>query len=92
MRETDDVAIKRADLIVVDRRESALREAATSCKPSKSGRGDEAAIAAELADFARGAHAGRASAGQITLFKSVGFALEDLAAAEAVYDAAAATA
>ena len=27
-------------------------------------------------------------AGQITLFKSVGFALEDLAAAEAVYDAA----
>jgi ornithine cyclodeaminase/alanine dehydrogenase-like protein (mu-crystallin family) len=41
-----------------------------------------------MADFARGLHPGRTRADQITLFKSVGFALEDLAAAEAVYDAA----
>jgi len=89
MRETDDVAIKRADLIVVDRRESALREGGDIVQAVKSGAVTEAAIAAELADFARGAHAGRNDAGQITLFKSVGFALEDLAAAEAVYDATA---
>ena len=88
MRETDDVAVKRADLVVVDRRESALREGGDIVQAIESGAVTEAAIAAELADFARGAHAGRTSAGQITLFKSVGFALEDLAAAEAVYDAA----
>jgi ornithine cyclodeaminase len=92
MRETDDAAVKRADLVVVDRRESALREGGDIVQAIKSGAVPEAAIAAELADFARGAHAGRTSAGQITLFKSVGFALEDLAAAEAVYDAAGPTA
>jgi ornithine cyclodeaminase len=87
MRETDDAAVRRADLLVVDRRESALREGGDIVQAIKSGAVTEAAIAAELTDFARGAHAGRTSAGQITLFKSVGFALEDLAAAEAVYDA-----
>ena len=52
----------------------------------------EARIAADLADLARGAHPGRTRADEITVFKSVGFALEDLAAAEAVFDAADATA
>jgi ornithine cyclodeaminase len=88
MRETDDAAMQRADLVVVDRRESALREGGDIVQAIKSGAVTEGAIAAELADFARGAHAGRTGAGQVTLFKSVGFALEDLAAAEAVYDAA----
>jgi ornithine cyclodeaminase len=40
-----------------------------------------------LADLCRGACAGRRDAGEITLFKSVGTALEDLAAAELVFDA-----
>lgn len=88
MRETDDAAVQRADLVVVDRRESALREGGDIVQAIRSGAVTDAAIAAELTDFARGAHAGRTSTGQITLFKSVGFALEDLAAAEAVYDAA----
>lgn len=88
MRETDDAAVKRADLVVVDRRESALREGGDIVQAIRSGAVSEAAIAAELADFARGAHPGRTRAGEITLFKSVGFALEDLAAAEAVFDAA----
>jgi hypothetical protein len=47
----------------------------------------EAKIAAELRDFARGRHPGRTRDDQVTVFKSVGFALEDLAAAEAVYEA-----
>ena len=46
-------------------------------------------IAADLADLARGWHPGRTRVDEITVFKSVGFALEDLAAAEAVFDAAA---
>jgi ornithine cyclodeaminase len=67
-----------------------LREGGDIVQAIKSGAVGENAIAAELADFARGAHPGRTRADEITLFKSVGFALEDLAAAEAVFDAAAA--
>ena len=43
-------------------------------------------IAAELSELCRDEHIGRASAGEITLFKSVGTALEDLAAAELLID------
>jgi ornithine cyclodeaminase/alanine dehydrogenase-like protein (mu-crystallin family) len=41
-------------------------------------------VLAELAELVRGDRRGRTSAGQITLFKSVGTALEDLAAAALV--------
>jgi len=41
-------------------------------------------VVADLRDLARGAHPGRTRDDHITVFKSVGFALEDLAAAEAV--------
>ena len=43
-------------------------------------------IAADLYDLTRGDHPGRTSAEQITLFKSVGAALEDLAAAILAYE------
>ena len=62
-------------------------KAATSSRRSQSGAIDEGRIAADLADLARGTHPGRTRADEITVFKSVGFALEDLAAAEAVLDA-----
>lgn len=88
MRETDDAALARADVIVVDRRESALREGGDVVQAIRSGALTQACIAADLADLARGAHPGRTRADEITVFKSVGFALEDLAAAEAVFDAA----
>jgi ornithine cyclodeaminase/alanine dehydrogenase-like protein (mu-crystallin family) len=89
MRETDDAAIARADLIVVDNRAAALAEGGDVVAAITSGAIDASAIAAELADLARGAHPGRTRADEITVFKSVGFALEDLAAAEAVFDAGA---
>jgi ornithine cyclodeaminase/alanine dehydrogenase-like protein (mu-crystallin family) len=88
MRETDDEAMRRADLIVVDDRAAALAEGGDVVQAIRSGAIAEAKVAAELRDFARGAHAGRARDDHVTVFKSVGFALEDLAAAEAVYDAA----
>ena len=89
MRETDDAAMARADLVVVDQRDGgAGAKAATSCRRCKSGAVTESRIAADLADLARGAHPGRTRADEVTVFKSVGFALEDLAAAEAVFDAA----
>ncbi len=90
MRETDDAAIARADLIVVDSRAGALAEGGDIVSALASGAIDASAIAADLADLARGAHPGRTRDDDITVFKSVGFALEDLAAAEAVYDADAA--
>ena len=87
MRETDDAAIARADLIVVDNRTSALAEGGDIVAAIASGAIDASAIAAELADLARGIHPGRTRDDEISVFKSVGFALEDLAAAEAVFDA-----
>jgi ornithine cyclodeaminase len=87
MRESDDEAMRRADLIVVDDRRAALAEGGDLVQAMKAGVIDENSIAADLRDLARGAHRGRARDDEITVFKSVGFALEDLAAAEAVLDA-----
>jgi len=42
-------------------------------------------IRAELSDFAHGRHLGRLADAEITLFKSVGASLEDLAAAILAY-------
>ena len=87
MRETDDAAMARADLIVVDSRAGALAEGGDIVSALASGAIDASAIGAELADLARARHPGRTRDDEITVFKSVGFALEDLAAAEAVLDA-----
>jgi len=83
MRETDAAALERADIIAVDDRTAALAEGGDIVQAIASGAIDARSIAAELRDFARGAHPGRTHEDQITVFKSVGFALEDLAAAEA---------
>jgi alanine dehydrogenase len=84
MRETDDDVLRRADLLVVDSREGALVEGGDVTQAVVSGAIAPGAVAADLRDFALGLHAGRTRDDQITVFKSVGFALEDLAAAEAV--------
>jgi ornithine cyclodeaminase/alanine dehydrogenase-like protein (mu-crystallin family) len=78
-RELEEETIRAATL-VVDRRESALNEAGELLIP---GLGEDA-IAAELGEVLVGAHPGRASAGELTVFKSLGLAVEDLAAAELV--------
>ena len=88
MREADAAAMARADLIAVDTREGALAEGGDIVQAILEGAIGPDAIAASLADLARGRHPGRTRANEITVFKSVGFALEDLAAAEAVLDAA----
>jgi ornithine cyclodeaminase len=87
MRESDDRALQRADVIVVDDRSAALAEGGDVVQALTSGAIGQEKIVADLRDLARGAHAGRTRDDQITVFKSVGFALEDLAAAEAVIDA-----
>ena len=81
MRETDDNAIGRAR-IFVDTRDGACKEAGDIVQPLESGLIDASDIAGDLFDLARGERAGRRFYTQITLFKSVGTALEDLAAAQ----------
>jgi alanine dehydrogenase len=81
MRESDDAAIRRAR-VFVDTREGALTEAGDIVQPIESGVLDAADVAGDLFELTRGERAGRRFYDQITLFKSVGTALEDLAAAE----------
>jgi ornithine cyclodeaminase len=83
MREVDDDAVARAR-IVVDTHAGALAEAGDLVQPLARGVIGREAVAAELAELLRGERAGRTGAHDITLFKSVGTALEDLAAAQMV--------
>jgi ornithine cyclodeaminase/alanine dehydrogenase-like protein (mu-crystallin family) len=77
-RELDDAALRRARLYV-DSREAATREA-----------GDVIAAGApyaELGEVVAGTRPGRQSAEEVTLFKSVGVAVEDVVAADLVWQA-----
>lgn len=85
MREADDDTIRRAR-IFVDTRDGALAEAGDIMVPIRTGVMREDDIAGDLFDLARGSRAGRRFHDQITLFKSVGPALEDLAAARLALD------
>jgi ornithine cyclodeaminase len=87
MRESDDAAVRRAR-VYVDTRAGALKEAGDIVLPIKSGVIAEADICGDLFDLCRGAVEGRRSAEEITLFKSVGTALEDLAAASLAFASA----
>jgi len=85
MREADDDLIARAE-IFVDTYAGALKEAGDLVQPLASGALKREDVRAELAELVAGAHPGRRSAGEITLFKSVGTALEDLCAARLVLE------
>jgi len=84
MREVDDGAVTRARLFV-DTRAGALHEAGDLADPLGRGVIGEGDVVADLAELACGRDPGRRSADEITLFKSVGTALEDLAAAALLY-------
>jgi ornithine cyclodeaminase len=77
--------VRRARLFV-DTRAGALSEAGDILQPLQAGVIGKEAVLGDLFDLCRGSVAGRTDAGQITLFKSVGAAIEDLAAAIAVYE------
>lgn len=83
MREADDAAVARAR-VFVDTYAGALAEAGDLAVPLESGVIERMQIEAELAELVRGDKPGRRGGDEITLFKSVGTALEDLAAAELV--------
>jgi ornithine cyclodeaminase len=79
-RELDTEAVRRAR-IFVDRRESALNEAGDLLLPMKEGVITADAIVAEIGELLIGTREGRRGADEITLFKSLGIAVEDLACA-----------
>ena len=83
MREADDEAVARAR-IVVDTHAGAGAEAGDLVQPLQRGVITRDAVLGELAELLRGDCVGRRTPEDITLFKSVGTALEDLAAARLV--------
>jgi ornithine cyclodeaminase len=86
MRETDDAAVVRASVFVDTA--AAIAEAGDLVQPLRSGAIDRSHIRADLADLAAGRHGGRRDPNEITLFKSVGASLEDLAGAMLCYERA----
>jgi ornithine cyclodeaminase len=82
MREADDEAVRRARVFIDT--DAALAEAGDLIQPMQAGVIGRDAIAGSLFSLCRGEVTGRRDATEITLFKSVGSAIEDLAAATLV--------
>lgn len=89
-RELDSEAVRRARLFV-DRRESTRSEAGDYLIPLREGVIGEDHIVAEIGEIAAGMAEGRRAPDEITLFKSLGLAIEDLAAARWIHQQAVAT-
>jgi ornithine cyclodeaminase len=83
MREADDEAVRRGRVFVDT--PAALEEAGDVVQPLASGLLRREHVA-DLFDLVHGRRPGRRSEDEITMFKSVGAALEDLAAADMAYE------
>jgi ornithine cyclodeaminase/alanine dehydrogenase-like protein (mu-crystallin family) len=79
-----DTATMAAAALFVDRRESTVNEAGDYLFPLREGALNESHIRAEIGELLIGAAEGRRDAEELTVFKSLGLAVEDLAAAELV--------
>jgi ornithine cyclodeaminase len=84
MREADDALMSTASLFV-DTYAGACKEAGDIVQPQQAGLITTASVLAELAELVSAKHIGRKDADEITVFKSVGTALEDLVAANLVW-------
>ena len=82
MRESDDQAMIRSRIFVDH--PGALKESGDLAIPLREGKITESSIQANLFELCVGKELGRTSHSEITLFKSVGHALEDLVAAKLV--------
>ena len=80
MREADDAAVARSH-VYVDTYAGALAEAADVIEPIERGAIAREDLQGELSELVTGSVRGRKNVDDITLFKSVGTAIEDLAAA-----------
>jgi len=83
-----DSATMAAARIFVDRRESALNESGDYLLAAKEGLVNPQSIVGEIGELLIGTKSGRTSPTEITLFKSLGLAIEDVACADYVYNKA----
>jgi ornithine cyclodeaminase len=83
--ELDPALVERADVVVVEQRDSAFAPLPAGA-PELEPRGRDGVV--ELGEIIAGTATGRTSGEQITLYKSVGVAVQDLAAAALVLAAA----
>ena len=86
-RELDTPAVVMSRLYV-DRRESAMAEAGDFLVPRDEGAITNDHIVAELGDVVLGRAPGRRTAQEVTLFKSLGLAIEDIASARFIHERA----
>jgi ornithine cyclodeaminase/alanine dehydrogenase len=86
-RELDDTSVQRSK-IIVDLKEAALLEAGDLLIPISKGLLPQNPVYAELGELVTGRKRGRINDQEITLFKSVGLAVQDAAAAFKVYSLA----
>ena len=86
-RELDGETVAAAR-VVVDSRDANLAESGDLLIPMKDGKIDQAHFADEIGEVAAGTKPGRRSKDEITIFKSVGIAVEDVATANLVYQRA----
>ena len=89
-RELDTAAVVRSRLFI-DRRESTLAESGDFLIPRAEGAIGDDHIVGEIGDVLLGRVPGRRSPDEITLYKSLGIAIQDLAAAHHIYAQATAT-
>ncbi|MCH2465243.1 MAG: ornithine cyclodeaminase family protein [Gemmatimonadetes bacterium] len=87
MREVDATLVERAR-VIVDHKEAALEEAGDIVGPIRDGLISEDVIAGEIGDIVLGRIAGRTEPEEITYFKSVGNAVQDVAVAARVLSVA----
>ncbi len=83
-----DTATVAAGVLFADRRESLLAESGDYVLAAADGAVTPDRVRAELGGILTGSATGRASADEITIFESLGLAIEDLAAARRVYELA----
>ena len=86
-RELDDAAVLHAALVATDDRDQARTEARELIDLTRDGKLDWEDVV-ELGDLVQHNHPGRAGDDDITLFKSLGIALEDIAFGKLIYDRA----
>lgn len=86
-REVDTAAVVRSRLYV-DRRESTLNEAGDFLIPKKEGAIGDDHIRGEIGEVLLGKAPGRRSPEEITLFRGLGLAVEDVASARHIYEKA----
>lgn len=87
MREVDTELVRRAR-VIVDQREAILEEAGDIAGPIADGDVDASVMVAEIGDVVLGRAPGRTSDEEVTFFKSVGNAIQDVAVAARVLEAA----